>query len=237
MKYIRFLGLFIVALLLVVSCEGASDFIVDLMDGTEKNLFVENDLVDLPASVTQTYEDTKSLISVSGTGDGATLDALSPSGLKDLANGLASIIEAPSLASELNKSATADQSTAAKKEIQSAVDYIDDNDLLTNDKVPEELRDTLSDIKDKLEAIATGDSTLTTGDVLQVQLITSIVKEVRSMADGDKFNGTMAEVMKEQEVKDLVDYASVVVAANNKLSGKLNVFDKDFIDGIVSSMI
>ena len=236
MKYLRFLGLFIVALLLVVSCEGATDLIVDLMEGTEKNFFVENDLVDLPASATQTYENTTSIVSVSGTGDGATLDALSSDDLESLSNGLSEIINTPTLVTKLNKDATSDQSTAAKKEIQKAVDYIEDKGLLSNSNIPDDLKETLTTIQSELAEIASGDSTLSVGDVMQVQIISSIMEEVKSMADGDKFNGDMETILKQDDVKKLINYASVVVAANDKLSGKLNVFDKDFIDGIVSSM-
>ncbi|MBR1918783.1 MAG: hypothetical protein IJ831_04090 [Spirochaetales bacterium] len=236
MKYFRFLGLFIVALLLVVSCEGATDLIVDLMEGTEKNFFVENDLVDLPASATQTYENTTSIVSVSGTGDGATLDALSSDDLESLSNGLSEIINTPTLVAKLNKDATADESTAAKKEIQKAVDYIEDEGLLSNSNIPDDLKETLTTIQSELAEIASGDSTLSVGDVMQVQIISSIMEEVKSMADEDKFNGDMETILKQDDVKKLINYASVVVAANDKLSGKLNVFDKDFIDGIVSSM-
>jgi|GEM_PF-3729688 len=236
MKYLRFLGLFIVALLLVVSCEGATDLIVDLMEGTEKNFFVENDLVDLPASATQTYENTTSIVSVSGTGDGATLDALSSDDLESLSNGLSEIINTPTLVTKLNKDATSDQSIAAKKEIQKAVDYIEDEGLLSNSNIPDDLKETLTTIQSELAEIAGGASTLSVGDVMQVQIISSIMEEVKSMADEDKFNGDMETILKQDDVKKLINYASVVVAANDKLSGKLNVFDKDFIDGIVSSM-
>ncbi len=248
MKYIRFLGLFISALLLVVSCDGASDFIVDLLDGTEKNYFVENDLVDIPSTVTANYEATKALVSTDGgklvlknssgdtvnTSDPVALDAA----LENLSSGLAEAMNTPTLVKDLNKSTSEELNTAAKAKITEATGKIDSYGLLTNSKVPDEVKSTISDIQTKLNNIVSSSDSLTTGDVLQVQIVTGIVEEINNMVkgDNDKFSGNAEEILKDPDVKKLIDYSSVVVTANDKLSGKINVFNTDFVDKLVNSI-
>ncbi len=228
MKYLKFLGLFIVALLLVVSCEGATDVLLDLMDGTDKNYFVDNDLVDLPASVQAEYNDTMALIDDSG-------DKITVSDDNALYEGLVSIINTPSLVNQLNSSATEQSSNAAKQNISDASATLNSALNTYSSNIPDDLESTLQDLVTDLNNIASSGDTLTNGDVLLVAVVESLAEKIEDAASSNDFKGkTISQFMSENS--ELVDNASAVLAASAKLDGKLSIFDTDFIDDVISGL-
>lgn len=247
---IKYLGLLSISLIMVMAC-------------SNDNMFVESDLVDIPSSVKEAYEELKSMVSVEG-------DDLKLTGdLPDLAAGLSTAMDTSTFVSDLNKADTEEKSTAAKKVISEAISTFNnivdssedsdgsksikatssdlvvtegtskDDDPITKFKLPKKFRSTIATVIGKLETIADVNNSiiLTKGDVIQVMIVKEAATRIYDLAEAGYFNGMkLSEVLNNAEVTKLLDYAAVLIKASDKLSGYIDMFGSDFINELIADL-
>ena len=205
---IKYLGLLSISLIMVMAC-------------SNDNMFVESDLVDIPSSVKEAYEELKNMVSAEG-GDLILSDDCD---LSDLAAGLSTAMDTSTFVSDLNKADTEAKSTAAKSVIsdaiesfESIVNYSENSDgsksikatssdlvvtegtskggeLIDNKfKLPAKFRSTIATVIEKLETIAAENNNiiLTKGDVIQVMIVKEAADEIYELAQINYFDGSMS---------------------------------------------
>lgn len=247
---IKYLGLLSISLIMVMAC-------------SNDNMFVESDLVDIPSSVKESYEEIKSMVSVDGE------DLKLTGNLPDLAAGLSTAMDTSTFVSDLNKADTEEKSDAAKKVISTAITTFNNiwnssensdesksikatsSDLVVTEgtskggelidnkfKLPAKFRSTIATVINKLQTIVDNNSIiLTKGDVIQVMIVQEAATRIKNLAEDGYFNGMkLSVVLNDPNVTILLDYAAVLIKASDKLSGYIDMFGADFINELIADL-
>lgn len=219
---IKYLGLLSISLIMVMAC-------------SNDNMFVESDLVDIPSSVKEAFEKTKNMVSVEGE------DLKLNGDLPVLAAGLSTAMDTSTFVSDLNKADTKEKSDAAKKVITEAKKTFNSivEESITKFKLPAKFRSTIATVISKLETIADVNNSiiLTKGDVIQVMIVKEAADKIYDRAKEGYFNGMkLSEVLSDDKVTKLLDYAAVLIKASDKLSGYIDMFGSDFINELIADL-